>query len=227
MTPYTRGDGLHLQLAGGDAGFMRVVGTLVGVVVLAVGSRNGPGTGRLIAAPGQMLAWQAPGSTTPGQAQACTNDGVYLLEDGSDPSKYVRVQVYASYLPASGEAMIAMQDAYNGLADVTAVQAAAGLTDITTFALKNVSNTTNGAPMLATLVKMWLDQTAGYNPNLSISSDNVNFFTPTGPGDPNALAWASIAAGASVPVYLKRTIGAAAPANPIARNALQFQWTGI
>ncbi len=225
MTPFNRSDTLHLQLAGSDVGFVRTVGTIAGVAVLAVAARNGPGIGRLIASAGSRLAWQAPGSSTPGASQACASDGVYLLEDGEDVSKFARVQVYSSYLAASGEAEVLVQDAYAGLADITAAQAAAGLTDVTTFALKNVSDTAGGAPVLATLVKMWLDQTAGYNPGLSISLNDVTFFTPTSAADPNALAWASIAAGASVPVYVKRIIAPAAAANPIVRNALQFQWS--
>lgn len=223
MNPYTHGDGLHLQAAGADTGLMRAVGSIPGVVVLDVASRNGPGIGRLIMGDASTIAWQAPGSSTPGNPQSCGSDGTYLIEDGADTSKWVRIQVYASYLAVSGEGRVFIQDTFNGLgpADVAAANAAAGVIATTTFTLKNVSNST------VTSVLMWLDQTVGSNPGISISSDNITFYTPTSIGDPNALAWASIAAGASVPVYVKRTIAAASPSSPSVLNNLQFSWIGV
>lgn len=218
MMPATRNDGLRLQLSGADVVLMRTMGAIAGVFVLAASARNGVGTGQLtLSADG--LSWTAPGSVTPGPAQSAPVDGQYMLEDGADPSQWVRLQVYAAYLPDSGACDVAVNDAYNafGPDDVAAADALAGIVENVTFTLKNVSAATLNN------VHAWLDPATA---NVTISSDGVNFYDPTSELDAHVLSWASIAAGASVNLYLRRTIGAAAASNPKILNLMQFAWTG-
>lgn len=218
MNPSTRGEGLRLQLSGVDVVSMRVAGALDGTIVLAAAARNAPGAGTL-SATAAGLTWQAPGSATPGPAVPIVSDGGYLLEDGEDASKWIRLQVYTAYLPASGAATIELGDRYNelGPADVIASDALAGLVTTTEYTLLNVSGNT------ITAVVLWIDPSAS---GLQVSSDGTNFFTPTTPTDTHSLKWATIAAGASVNVWVKRTIGAASASNPGILNVLQWAWNG-
>lgn len=219
MTPGTRNDALRLQLSGSDVIFMRVSGAIAGIVVLAAAARNGAGQGRLILST-TGLAWQAPGSAMPGPQQLVVGDGIYMLEDGYDSSAWLRVQVYVSYLPASGEAVISIGDTYNafGPDDVAAADALAGITENVTFTLKNVS------PQVITAVKLWLDPAVA---NVTVSSDGVNYYDPVSETDPHVLAWPSIGIGASVNVYLRRVIGSTAASNAKILNLMQFSWTGV
>jgi hypothetical protein len=219
VTPGTRNDGLRLELSAAEIVSLRTSGTLPGVVVLAAAARNGPGTGRLTAS-SQGIAWMAPGSTQSGTPVATPIDGAYLLEDGSDASKWVRVQVYAEWLGKSGGALVQLKDWYNALgpADVPAADALAGATETTEYQLVNL---TGNAIVSAIL---WLDSACA--PGISVSQDGTNFFTPSSSVDPNALAWASIAAGASVNLWVKRVISATSASNPRILNALQWAWIG-
>jgi hypothetical protein len=221
MTPGTRNDGLRLQLSGVDVNFMRVdsASLLPGVVILAAAARNGPGQGLLIASPAG-LTWQAPGSSTPGPIVSVPADGVYMLEDGSDPSQWIRVQCYAAYLPDSGGATIDIGDSYNALGpdDVSAANASAGITETVEFTLKNLTANT-----IAT-VKLWLDPATA---NITVSSDGTNYYDPTSPSDAHVLTWASIAAGASVNLWIKRIIPSSTSYSPSISNLLQWQWNGL
>lgn len=224
MTPGTRNDGLRLRTQfGSDFGFMRAVGTIAGVVVLGVAARNGPGSGRLIASPAG-LAWQAPGSGIPGPICPIPSDGEYMLEDGADPSMWVRVQAYSAWLGESGEAAVEIQDSYTLFgfgavsADVPAANAAAGLTSTVGLRLANIT------PLPVTNVTVWLSPHAK---NLTISSDDVMFVAPIAQNDPDALRYAAIAAGASANIIVRRTIAAGSPFNPSVLNFLRYSWTGI
>lgn len=220
MTPGTRGDGLRLQLSGVDVSSLKCSGTLAGCIVLGVGAANGVGAGTL-SATAAALSWQAPGDGSPGPVVPINGDGQYLLES-STPGAWISLQVYAAYLPTSGGATITLSDQYNavGPSDVSAAQATSGQTLTTTYTLKNYSGNT------IQNVTLWLDSTVSGFAELSVSGDNVNFYTPTSSGDVHALAWSSIAAGASVTFYVKRVTAASASSNPGILNALDWAWTG-
>lgn len=227
MLPATRGDGLRLQLAGTDVNSVAAVvlaAGLAGLVVLAAAAKNGAGIGQVTLVPAlspnpNMLRWQAPGSVTPGAAQPVTIDGDYLLEDGADRGKWIRVRVYVARLPASGVAIVQVTDRYNelGLGDVAAADALTGTVTTTQFTLKNVS------PALITGVLLWIDASVA---GMSVSSDGTNFYTPTSSGDAHVLAWSSIAAGASVNLWVRRTIGSSAASNARVLHWLHYSWTG-
>lgn len=218
MTPGTRADGLRLMQATAEFASLRVAGALAGVVILAAAGQNGTGSGRMIAGPAG-IRWQAPGSSAPGPIVPAAADGSYLLED-SNPDKWVRVQVYKSYLPNSGEARVFFQDIYNGLGptDVSAASALSGAVDTAQFILTNVS------PVVVVSVKLWLDPSVS---GLEVSSDGLSYFTPTSEADPNVIFWGSINPGGGVNLYIRRTIAAAAASSPAVLNLLRYAWNGI
>jgi len=187
--------------------------------VLAAGARNGPGIGTLILS-NSLLAWQAPGSSTPGAAALVSGGGSFLLEDGADPSMWIRVSVYPTYLPSTAQGLVNIGDTFNsfGPDDVAAANAASGITETVEFTLKNVS------PAVITGVKLWLDPAVV---DLTVSSDGTNFYDPISSTDAHVLTWSSIAAGASVNLWVKRIIGASATSNPAILNLMQYSWNGV
>jgi len=224
------GDGLHLQLSGADVNFLAATCRMPGIIVLAAAARNGPGTGRIFAVTvggnSGQLSWQAPGSPLAGAIVDCAIDGGYLLEDGADPSRWIRVSVYNAYLSATGNGAVMLADTYNSLGqiggdDVTAANASSGVAETTTFTLKNLT------PSIITGVKLWLDSTVAGFASLSVSSDGANYYQPASAADPAALTWSSIAGGASVNLYVKRTIAANSVYNPRVLNAINFSWNGV
>jgi hypothetical protein len=226
----TANDSLRLRTAGGggDMVFLRAVGTIPGVVITFASARNGGGQGRLIRVAG-CLAWQAPGSPVSGPIVATPVDGLYVLADGADPSKYVRAQVYTAWLGGTGDAVVTLSDNFNTFAgtgaqvtdDVAAADAAAGLVTTSTYALSNLSAND------ARNVKLWLDIAGEGAAALAVSSDGTNFYHVTGPNQANVPSWPKIAHGASVPVYVRRTIAAATPSDPRVLSVLDWEWEGL
>ena len=91
-------DALHVTVDTVEVRHLAVVGTLPGVVPLLASARNGPGIGLMQSEgdDGTWLSWRAPGSTLYGTAVHCSPDGTFLLCDGEDPDKWIRVDVYAA-----------------------------------------------------------------------------------------------------------------------------------
>lgn len=219
-----RCDALRLEVSGAETHSLRAIGTLPGVVVLAAAGRNGRGTGMLrTSGSGTWLSWRAPGSNRFGAAVVCDSDGSYLLEDGRDLSKWLRVEVHVDYLvPGAVDARVYLADAYNnGHAhdDVSAAEADAGDIEDYTITLANDS--------LGDLidVKAWLELDTAQK--IEISSDDINYYAPTFEDHVNALSWARITAGGSETLYLRRTIAASAGYDPGVLNQLKFAWTGL
>lgn len=203
---------------------MRWAGTMPGVIVTAVSARNGIGTGTLVAT-NAGLSWQAPGSTIPGTPAEISGDGNYMLEDGTDPSAFVRVAVYADYLPDSGGGTVAIGDSYGPAAllaggDLSAADAAGGMISITQYSMTNV--TANAVIN----VKLWLDTSASGEADLLLSSDGMNYFAPLSSTDAHVISWPIIAAAASQTLWIKRTIAASSAANPKLLNEIQYSWQG-
>ncbi len=109
-----RGDALRLELAGVELRGLRAVGAIPGTLVLAAGGANGTGTGRLRSwGDGTFLSWQAPGSATPGPEALIPSDGDWILEDGEDRAKWIRLRVWtASLVAGPAEALVRLQDRY-------------------------------------------------------------------------------------------------------------------
>ncbi len=73
-----------------------------GITVNYVSPENGAGTGTLAyTASGTTLTWKAPGSSTAGAAVNVGAGGNFLLSDGVDTTKKIRVVVTAGSLPGS------------------------------------------------------------------------------------------------------------------------------
>lgn len=229
MVPGTRNDGLRLLASGNEVTGLRAAClALPGIALVAAGGRNGPGDGTLALTPEESsLSWTAPGASVPGPAQAVGSDGTYMLEDGTDPSCWARVEVSNAYLPSAGAALGYLADVNAsedvvgiGLGDVSAADASAGQVTNMTLSLSNVtSNVLSSA-------RLWIDPGTSGAAALTVSSDGVHFYAPTSAGDAHVLSWSTIAPSASVAVYLRRTIAAGAvPADEIL-NALQWTWQG-
>ncbi len=218
------GDALRLKLAGVETESLIAVGTIPGVAVLAAGGRNGPGIGCLRASgDGTLLSWRAPGSNRFGSTTDCSVDGNYLLEDGRYPGKWLRVQVYNSYVnPGEAEAKVFLADVYGngpGHDDLSAAEATAGAVEDYTITMANDS------PMDILNVKALLE--VGTARIMEISSDDANYYAPTFEDHLNALSWARIASGASETLYLRRTITAGAGSDSGVLNHLQFAFDSI
>lgn len=217
----TRNDGLRLKLGGNEFHFLGFVGALSGVVVLASAARNGVGSGRLLCS-GGMMQWQAPGSATPGAAVNVSAGGAFLVEDGEDASKWLRIHVYPAYLPLTGQARVLMQDRFNELGpdDVDASDALAGETETVEFTLHNVSGNA------IVNAKLWIDPAGSGAPVLEVSDDGVTFVAPDSELHADVLVWPLIAVGESKSIWIRRTIGAATGSVAEALNLLQWAWLG-
>ncbi len=113
--PTTGPDALRMEVASVQAVHLVAVGTLDGVAIAHVAARNGPGTGYLAAdSTGSGLKWKAPGSSAYGETVDCSPGGGFVLPDGDDPEKFVRVAVIASRLPAGADAaQVLLRDVYD------------------------------------------------------------------------------------------------------------------
>lgn len=218
----TRADALRVRLSSASVKHLKAVGTIPGVVVEAVAGRNGPGSGMLRYYAGGLAAWRAPGSETFGQRVDLSAGGTYVVEDGEDLNKFLRVTSYAAFLPPGpAAARVLLQEEFNdgvGGDEVTASEAAAGSVESWTVELLNA-----GGLGLSNL-RIWLDAaTAG----LEISLDNSNWYAPDSETHADVLIVAGLAAGASQNLYVRRTIASSTPADPDILNLLQFAWNGL
>lgn len=214
------GDALRLKVGGSESLSLAAVGTIPGVAIRAVGGANGPGTGR-IRLNGTELSWRAPGSAVFGSTVNCSTDGTYVLTDGEYESKFVRVSVYASYLPASPtEAVVYITDRYNNAAahdDVTAGEAQSGNAESYTVTVENAS------VIAIRDVRCWI----GEGRRLEIGTDGSNWYTPNFETHPDVVSWANIAASGTETLHVRRTVAAGESANPGILHALRFAWDGF
>jgi len=168
-TVATRADALRLTLAGTEVTYLKAVGTVSGVKIDQVAGRCGPGTAclRSRGSGGQQLSFKAPGSAQWGMDVNAAGGGSYLLEDGEDVGKWLRVTVYVDYLREGDESRVLLQDGYNngiGHDDVTYSEAESGDVADYTVTVKNESDRT------VSKIKVWLDAAVS---GLEISDDDV------------------------------------------------------
>ena len=217
----SRADAIRVKIASLEVLHLAAVETLPGVVILQAAGRNGPGTGQLQSSgDGTLVAWRAPGSATFGTAIDCGSDGAYLFEDGEDANKWLRVQVYASYLASTPrDARVYLGDLFaNGPPhdDVTAQEASAG--DVTIYSLELV----NESAVNISDLRAWIHATVS---GLEISDDNATWVNPT--TEATGLSFGSLASGASKTLWLRRTIAAAAASDAKILTLLHFAWNGL
>ena len=204
---------------------MRFTGGMPGSVIIDAAARNLEGsgsfnlTGTMTMGADGLLSWTAPESSTAGPGVDVSAGGYFLLEDGSDPSAWLWIQIFPAYLPTAGQWSVYIEDQYSavGLGDLSAANAAAGLVTTTEFGLLNVTL------YPVTNLLMWIGT---ITTNLQISQDGTNYYTPTSSTDAHVLSWSSLASNATANVWLKRTITAGASSNPLILNQLEWQWTG-
>jgi len=168
-------DGLRITVSGTPVASLDWIGAIPGVQIVAVAGRNGPGFGRLRSErDGSWIAWRAPGSTTYGPPVQATTSGEFVIHDGEDRDKWIRVEVFVDYFPGFASTReIELVDRFENPVsgpDVAAADASAGLTTTETYTLENVS------PWTFHQVRAWVDpQTVTMN----TSDDGAAWVTPT------------------------------------------------
>ena len=220
MIAFNGPDSLRIESSSVEVRHFYVVGTIPGVIPLLAAARNGPGSGHLSSSGnGTRLHWRAPGSTITGAGVYCANDGDYLLRDGEDPNKWLRVQVDASELATGARGgVVELTDRFNNAIagdDVSAAEAAAGDVETYTLTLENQSNTT------LSQFKIWI------GPNVSgieIADDGATWVSPITKA--TALTLPDLLPGVEDTLHLRRTIVAGAVADGDVETLLHFSYRG-
>ncbi|MCP4249173.1 MAG: DUF11 domain-containing protein [bacterium] len=214
-------DAIRLELFGGSVESLWVVTEFRGVAVRFAAGLNGPGVGRLRSTgDGTALSWRAPGSATFGVDVDCSADGEYVLCDGEDPDKYVRLEVWAAHLsPGSAAAAVVLRDVFGnavGYSDVAAAEAAAG--DVATYTI----TVRNASAAYMHRVLFWLDPSVV---DLEISPNGSAWSAPT--TEATAITLGDLAPGATATLHLRRTISVGADSDPDILNLLQYSCVSI
>ncbi|RME36531.1 MAG: hypothetical protein D6788_11375 [Planctomycetota bacterium] len=205
----------------GELVLMKAVGTIPGVAIVDAAPANGKGVGLIESrGDGKTLRWRAPGSSFPGAEVRCESDGDYILEDGADRGKFVRVRVRTGFLfpgPTSGSVFI--DDRYeNGLSDgdFTAAEAAAGASKTNTVTVRNIS------PLRIYDLRVWIDPAISF---VAISADGVSWVSPT--TEATALLLGDVAPGLATSLHIKRTISPGQMSSPKVLNRIHFSWWSL
>jgi hypothetical protein len=213
----TRHDGLRLTLEGAELKHLAAGGTIPGVLVLAAAGACGPGTGR-IRHVGRTLAWQAPGSSSYGQAVAVNADGDYLLEDGQSPEKWLRVRVWTAYLIDGAEGLVVLSEIFGGISgpDIGAAEATAGNVLAYQVGIENVG------VVDALEVKIWRDEACG----LELSLDGLVWVSPDEEDHADVLMIERLAAGQTTTLHLRRTIAPGSVSETSVLDLVKMSWMG-
>jgi hypothetical protein len=99
----TRADALRIVYQPGVfdrlTGFLKCVGTIPGVAPIAAAGLCGGGIAAIASHnDGMDLCFRAPDSGTFGALVRCDSDGDYMLEDGEDKNKWLRIKSRAAFL---------------------------------------------------------------------------------------------------------------------------------
>jgi len=130
---------------------IQVTDPIAGITILYAAGANGVGDGILTATGTSELKWEAPDGTQ-GAGVAIANGETKIIEDGGDPSKYVRVQ-RTSAGDLTGTATVTLADQFNnaaGMDNVASAEASAGDNEYRCHAFKNESTSQ------VTAVKVWI-----------------------------------------------------------------------
>ena len=212
-------DALRIEVDSVEVHHLTMVGTVPGVVPLLAAARNGSGIGKLLCGdPGTLLSWRAPGSETFGDAFDCSTDGTYVLCDGEDPDKWIRVSVRDEYAVAGSQADVLLADVYNnaiGGEDVTEEEAEAGCQTVWNLTLRNAGDEAISA------VLVWCG--AGCDPGTELSVDGTQWSRPT--TEAEGVYIAQLDAGETAPLHVRRTIGAGETCDPKRLVHLDFAFS--
>jgi len=206
---------------------LRAVGTIPGVVVLAAAGRNGPGAGQLRSyGDGALLSWRAPGSSFEGAPVTCAADGEYLLEDGAEANKWLRVHVYRAHLCGPSQASVLLEDLYNNaiaITDIDGLAAEIGSDDEQWVDLHNINSVTLGN------VRAWIDPDYSWDgtDGLQIRKSGGAWKAPNAEDHPDVLIWDSLGPGQTVRLEGLRQYAAEAESDPGILARLHFGFDGI
>ncbi|MGE3182674.1 MAG: hypothetical protein AB7N71_13665 [Phycisphaerae bacterium] len=193
---------------------LETIGTVDGVRVTFVNGANNPGNGRLVwNAADSTLAWRTPGAIEDGDPVAINGNGIYTLQ-GANQSTFIRVAVVEDRLPLVSIARtVQVQDRYNVAAgnDVTAAQAAAGLTKDWTLRLAN--NRITADTFITGYI--WFDADPSNDQSVEYSVDEISWYAPKSLAEAQAAFLGTTIPDESYrPIYFRRVLapGAAAAA---------------
>ena len=220
--PFIRNDSIQFRLTGVEVQHLTAVGTIPGVVVVEAAARNMPGAGRLKSVgDGTSICWRAPGSSTFGVPEQITADALVQLEDGEDTTKYVRVQVYKAWLATEPtEARVYLSDRYEnapGHDDVTAAEATAGNVEVYSVDIANVNT------VIISQFDIWLEPDSPFH--LEIGTNGLDWSAPTTLAD--ALRMPDLLVGETKPLFVRRTVQAAEPADPQILTWIRTMFTAL
>jgi hypothetical protein len=210
-------DAMRVSASSVDVIHLRAGGAPAGCEVVAVAARTGAGIG-VLRNVGVALQWKAPGSSLFGAAVSVPSDDTYLVRDGDDADKWVRVQVFTAFLAGPSRADVELWETWNNAVasdDVDASEASAGDVEAYSVDLDNDGN----APLHN--VVAWIDAAvSGIDISLSGAGPWV---APT--NEATGLAIPDLAVGGSDTLHVRRTIGAGASADPAVETLLHFAYT--
>lgn len=114
----TRGDALRIVYQPGvfdrETGYLKAVGTIPGVAPIAAAGLCGAGIAAISSRnDGYDLCFRAPDSELFGPLVRAESDGDYLLEDGEDKNKWLRVKVRSAFLavtPQQSRVFLRLED---------------------------------------------------------------------------------------------------------------------
>jgi len=217
----TQGDCIRIMSAGAEVEHLHAVGTLHGIAVRQVSAACGEGVGVLSSdRDGEFIAWKAPGSSAAGTAIDVSDGGQFLLNDGEDSSKWIRIEVYPAFLIASSQTgEVTLSHVYNNAIasdNVSAAEASAGDVETWTVTLQNDSTVALAA------VTVWLDASTS---GIEISHDGSTWVNPTSEG--SGLNLGNLSASGTVTLHFRRTISAGASHDPDVTTLLHYAFSGI
>ena len=215
----TKADALRIESGSTEVRHLTAIGSIAGVVVQAVAARCGEGIAKIRSTAAGVISFRAPGSETWGPDVAADAEGAYLLVDGEDRDKWLRVYVYPDYLLAPREARIFLHDRFNNAVasdDVSAAEAAAG--DVEAYEL----DLANDGNVILSQVRAWIDEDVD---GIEISPNGSDWSAPT--SEAAGLELADVPPGESVALHVRRTITAGAEADPEVLNFLHLSFSGL
>lgn len=227
---------LGCQRSGTEEVFLtpHLINPIRGLRVDYVSGANGEGNGAITVADADNLRWLAP-SGTQGAAVEIANGETKILEDGTTASKYIRV-TRTSASDLQGTCIVRLRRVFNnalGGANVTSAQRTAGVVSYRALAFKNVS----ASPI--TGFRVWRDSAST---QLALAHEVMvdgHFFDGTTGGElaePPGMSWnanatansgvqvGTLAAGATVMIWIRRTIAADADASAKETNLIHWEF---
>lgn len=209
-----------MRLDAATVPMLRAVGTIPGVAILHAAGRNGPGIGLIASDSSGRLRWRAPGSASFGPEVEPVADGQYVLEDGADRDKFVRVQTYSAFMINSMSDAVYLDELYGtpiAAADIDAADASTGKTENFVIPMFNDGN------VIMSNIVAWLDPSAV---DLEISDDPGGPWI-TGTTEATGFSFGDIPVSGARGMILRRTIGAASPADPDVLNLVHVAFDGL